>query len=121
MAFRKLFTLIHELKLVQHYVHTGKDKRRYRTFVLTGFLLEENILHFLVVLKEDTQLKASIRLFKQSSDKTALILISQDVIIPKLVALKLKENEFYFQFKEESYFVGLFIDRSISKYTGKLS
>lgn len=119
MAIKKLNKLIKELKLVKYSVRSEKNRRKQGVFAITGFYLEDHIQHILTLLNNETRVMASIRIFKTSLDKDALILLNLDVIIPHLIAIKLKDSEFHFEFKEESYLIGLLIDRSISKQTQK--
>lgn len=121
MAIGKVNKLVQELKLVQRYVHTERNRRKYGVFSLIGFHCGEDIHHFLTILNKETRLLASIQIFKESSNKSATILLNHDAITPHLIAIKIKDSEFFFQFKEESYFIGLLINHSISKVTGKLN
>lgn len=116
MAFRKVAKLIQELKLSQYNIYDENDKRKKRAFALTGFYLKEDIYNCSTLINIDTRFVSSIRLFKKCSDKTALILLNMDVILPKLIALKFKDSEFHFKFKEESYLIGLLVDQSIIKF-----
>ena len=117
MPNRKVNTIIKELRLVQDYVRSEKNRRKQGVFAITGFHLEKDLLHLMTLLNNETRVMASMRIFKSSLNKNALILVNLDAIIPHLIAIKLKDSEFHFEFREESYMIGLLIDRSIIKFT----